>query len=67
MEERCWCLPNDYIIFVDYVSQGAVFNGIAVAYDDTSSAFKAVDKRKTHTHTHNREFIVSVTRSGHEG
>lgn len=49
MNERCRCLPNDYIIFVDYVSQGAVFNGKAVAYDDTGSAFKAVDKSNTDT------------------
>lgn len=49
MNERCRCLPNDYIIFVDYFSQGAVFNGKAVAYDDTGSAFKAVDKSNTDT------------------
>lgn len=46
---RCWCLPNDHIIFVDYVSQGAVFIGKAVAYDDTGSAFKSVDKSNAYS------------------
>lgn len=32
--------PNDHIIFVDDASQGAIFNGKAVAYDDTGPAFK---------------------------
>lgn len=49
MNERCQCLPNDYIIFVDSVPQGAVFDGKAVAYDDTGSAFKAVDKSNKDT------------------
>ena len=47
------CLPNDHIIFVDDASQGAVFDGKAVAYDYTGSAFKPVETNpNTHTHTH---------------
>ena len=49
MNERCWCLPNDHIIFVDDVSQGAVFIGKAVANDDTASAFKAVEESNTYS------------------
>lgn len=44
------CVPNDHIIFVDDASQGAVFNGKAISYDDAGSAFKAVDKNITHIH-----------------
>lgn len=48
---RCLCLPNDHVIFVDDASQGAVFNGKAVAYDDTGSAFMAVERNTKHTPT----------------
>lgn len=40
----CFFLPNDHVVFVDDASQGTVFNGKAIAYDYTGSAFKAVEK-----------------------
>lgn len=43
-------LPNDHIVFINDASQGAVFNGKAVTYDYTGSAFKAVEKNNTGSH-----------------
>lgn len=45
------CLPNDHVIFVDDASQGAIFNGKAIAYDHTGSAFEAAERDTTYTHT----------------
>lgn len=42
--------PNDHVIFVDDASQGAVFNGEAVADDDAGSAFEAVGGKKNTTY-----------------
>lgn len=42
--------PNDHVISVDDFSQGSVFQGKAVAYDDAGSAFKAVDEKTTTKH-----------------
>ena len=50
------CLPNDHIIFVDDASQGAVFDGKAVAYDYTGSSFKPVE---TNPYTHTRSSDVA--------
>lgn len=54
------CLPNDHVVFVDDASQGAVFNGKAIAYDYTGSAFKAVEKN-IHTQSPNVTHLCSST------
>lgn len=57
---RCRCLPNDHVIFVDGVPQGAVFVGKAVANDDAGSAFKAADKKKSNARPEERACIQSI-------